>query len=430
MQSKFHSSSKPAFSKISHTSENILMEAVSYVSAWENDAMSLDDCLDNLRESDFREKAAVASLLFEYFRHKGFLDNLLIKHAKKDKVNQKMRLLVLLAATQVFCQTGLPWQSAVNIAVDVGKLWRGAGGGSFVNAILRSFLRDNSFPHNNIPCNCSDMLLERWTRQYGEETSAAINAQFASNPPMTFRLRPGQKLELPEQQKLEKLKLDFLRDEFQFYELPKGINLFETELFEQGAAYVQDPATAMGISMIPDGALTKNILDACAAPGGKTLMLAELAEKNAKLFAVDRSKSRVIRMNLNLKRAGVRVKTQVADAKDLPFPDEAFHFILADVPCTNTGVIRRRPDVPWRFSKNRLTEITPLQSDILNSCAEKTEKDGYILYSTCSIEVEENHGRIQSFLAKHPKWTLVRENSILPEHTHDGAYAALLQRLS
>ena len=111
--------------KTSRISEGILEHALSALTAWENDGISLDDCLDDLRAGDFPAKAAVASLLFEYFRHKHFLDSLLIKHARKGKVNQQMRLLVSLAAAQVFFQTGLPWQSAVNIAVDTAKDFAG-----------------------------------------------------------------------------------------------------------------------------------------------------------------------------------------------------------------------------------------------------------------------------------------------------------------
>ena len=177
--------------KTSRISEGILEHALSALTAWENDGVSLDDCLDDLRAGDFPAKAAVASLLFEYFRHKFFLDSLLIRHARKGKVNQQMRLLVSLAAAQVFFQTGLPWQSAVNIAVDTAKKLRGPGGGAFVNAILRAYVRDESIDRAHIPADCPPLLRERWTAAYGPERASAILGQFASNPPISVRLRPG-----------------------------------------------------------------------------------------------------------------------------------------------------------------------------------------------------------------------------------------------
>jgi len=415
--------------KPSRISEDILTFAIQLVAVWENDGLSLDDCLDQLRESEFPEKAAVASLLFEYFRHKGFLDALLMKHAKKGKVNQAMRLLVSLAATQVFFQSGIPWQSAVNIAVDVGKQMRGSGGGAFVNAILRSYLRDDSFDRNHVPIMCPPMLLERWTKEYGEEAAKKISEQFASNPGVSIRLRSNATEEELAPFKPTPITADFpMAPSMRFYDLGLCRHLFESRLIKEGRAYVQDPATCMGLSMVHPEALKGNLLDMCAAPGGKTILMAEMAAPGSRIIAADRSHSRVMRMNANLRRAGLKIKTVAADARELPFPPESFDFVLADVPCSNTGVIRRRPDVPWRFSKNRLSELLPLQLEILRAAANQTKAGGHVLYSTCSLENEENTGRVQAFLSDHPDWELICERTLLPCGKHDGAYSALLHR--
>lgn len=411
--------------KTSRISEGILEHALSALTAWENDGVSLDDCLDDLRAGDFPAKAAVASLLFEYFRHKHFLDSLLIKHARKGKVNQQMRLLVSLAAAQVFFQTGLPWQSAVNIAVDTAKKLRGPGGGAFVNAILRAYVRDASVDRANIPADCPPLLTERWTEAYGPEQAASILGQFASNPPISVRLRPGADASLLAACEPEPFDPDFDTGDFRFFSLKSSTGLFDNPLLQDGSVYVQDPATCMGLGLLdsrPSGA----ILDLCAAPGGKTIMLSEVAAPNAKITAADRSARRVSTLNLNLRRAGVKAKTLAADARELPFPPQSFDFILADVPCSNTGVIRRRPDVPWRFSKKRLGELAVLQHAILKNAVSLLRPGGILLYSTCSLEIEENMGRVQLILSEFPGLSLLRERTLFPTAAHDGAFSAVL----
>ena len=182
----------------------------------------------------------------------------------------------------------------------------------------------------------------------------------------------------------------------------------------------------MGLGLLeskPHGA----ILDLCAAPGGKTIMLSELAASGAKLTAADRSKKRVSTMNVNLRRAGVKAKTLVADAREIPLPPQSFDFILADVPCSNTGVIRRRPDVPWRFSKKRLGELAVLQHSILKSAVSLLRPGGTLLYSTCSLEFEENMGRVELLLSEYPELSLVRERTLFPTDAHDGAFSAVLK---
>ena len=182
----------------------------------------------------------------------------------------------------------------------------------------------------------------------------------------------------------------------------------------------------MGLGLLdsrPSGA----ILDLCAAPGGKTIMLAEIAAPGAKITAADRSKKRVSTLNVNLRRAGVKAKTLVADAREIPLPPQSFDFILADVPCSNTGVIRRRPDVPWRFSKTRISELAVLQHAILKSAVALLRPGGILLYSTCSLEFEENMGRVQLILSECPGLSLLRERTLLPTTTHDGAFSAVLK---
>ncbi len=405
--------------KTSGISQKILTTAAELAAEWENNDLTLDVLLDDLRESNAPERPAVADLLFEYFRHKGFIDSLILKHAKHDKVRQDMRLLVVCAAVQIFFQTGIAPQSAVNVAVETGKGMRGPGGGGFVNAMLRSFLRDQSFDHSNIPVSFPEILKKRWISRFGQEETERMTGLFASNPPLTFRLRDKSLAE-----ELEKAGAVHLHDDF--YEIENPAVLFQNKYPESAKIYIQDPATALALSL-PDEPPTGYLLDACAAPGGKTIMLSDMTiPSRVKLTVCDRSQKRLLQLNRNLNRAGVRCRSIAADAQKPPFSPETFDFILADVPCTNSGVFRRRPDAPWRFTEKRLAETVRLQKEILEALAKCLRKGGTLLYSTCSIEAEEDDLQVENFLKTHPDFTLKKSKLLLPDTKHDGAFAAEL----
>ena len=117
-----------------------------------------------------------------------------------------------------------------------------------------------------------------------------------------------------------------------------------------------------------------------------------------------------------------------ASAQENPFAEKSFNLILADVPCGNSGVIRRRCDAPWRYSGKKLLDVSTLQWDILNSLARLTAPGGQLLYSTCSIEPDEDEKQVERFLENHPEFHLVRQRKLYPEALHDGAFGALLKR--
>ena len=411
--------------KRNSVSEKILERGAESLKEWESGNATLDDCLEQLRAESGHEKSAVASLLFEYFRHKGFIDTLIRNHARKGNVKQEMRVVVACALTQALFQTGITPQSAVNIAVDSVKRRFGHGPGSFVNAILRAVLASpeaKTIPPYSFP----EALREKWLVQFGKETTAQLLSRYASNPLPAFRIRT----ELPEEE-LNKLQCtpihaDDLPREFRFYQTADPDGFFRKNWLEQGMVYVQDPATALALSLL-DGDVSGRVLDACAAPGGKTIMLSDLAAGNDfKLTAADRSPQRLRQLNINLKRAGVRARTLQASAQENPFEAASFDLILADVPCSNSGVIRRRPDAPWRYQLKRVAELTLLQADILDSLSRLVRPGGRLLYSTCSIEPEENAQQIENFLALHPDFILKKQALFLPSEVHDGAFGALL----
>lgn len=406
-------------------SEKILITAASALRDWYGGSFTLDDCVERVRTAEPEVARSVASILFEYFRRKEFLDTLLARSVSRG-IKPELKMIALCALTQALFQSAIAGESAVNIAVDVvkhSKKHRMASG--FMNAVLRSALRtagkgpfEPSFP---------SVLRKRWTEELGVSEAESAIAACSVNPPLTFRLRRG---ELPEElADSTAVELDFAGG-FRFFECASPDALFSSSAFKDGALYIQDPATAMGISLCRP-VLGGRVLDSCAAPGGKTVMLYDACGGNGEFVAADRSASRIEPMKANFERLGLNsVPVVEADAVHPPFEPKSFDLVFLDVPCSNTGVPRRRPDALWRFDSKRLNEVALLQKQILNAQIGLVRPGGHLLYSTCSVEPEEDRLQIAAFLSAHPDCELVSMRLLAPSPKHDGAFAALIRRKS
>ena len=423
-------------------SEKILEKACCALADWEEGA-TLDDCLDSLdiqeeHETDAKTiRSAVSSLLFEYFRHKKFVDSLIRRFARKGEVHREVRIVLQCVITQAFYQTGIAAESAANVAVDYAKRESGRARSAFVNAFLHTLLRaKEEGKTGEEPFLFPEELHKKHVAAFGKEKADEIASFFASDPFPCFRMR--EPLSAEELDKFGAKSVPSFPETpipFPFFEISSVKEFFASRIQESGKVYLQDPATALCIALakevFPGGVLTGKVLDSCAAPGGKTLMLADLtADRGAKITACDRSKSRCALMNVNFKRAGTRIMVKHLAAQEASsfFPPENFDLVLADVPCSNTGVIRRRPDAPWRYTEKHLRELVLLQKEILSALAPLVKKGGFLLYSTCSIEEEEDFLQTKDFLETHKNFSPVSEKLLFPAAHHDGAYAALLKR--
>ncbi len=403
------------------SSETILALAVNTLEQWNTGRPTLDDCADSLRHENAELAAPVLAILYTYFRHKGRIDSMLGSAAASGHVKPKLQPVCACALVQALFQNGIAPESAVNVAVDFVKNRIDRHAAGFVNAVLRNALRNAG--KGPFPASFPEKLAARWKRQYGPAADS-MAAAAAQNPPVVFRLRPG--FSLPEKPLC--IPLPELFPGFVFFRTEDPAAVIHSAFFTEGGAYVQDPATALSISLCRSR-IRGNVLDSCAAPGGKTAMLCDFAAAGTKITAADRSSARLdsIRENLRRLRLG-NVALRVMDSRKPDLPERSFDLVFADVPCTNTGVVRRRPDALWRFTSARLNETAALQSALLDSLSKLVAPGGALLYSTCSIELEENARQIAAFLRRSPEFALETEKQIVPETLHDGAYAALLVR--
>lgn len=319
----------------------------------------------------------------------------------------EMESLLYVGAAQILYMPGVPDFAAVNETVEAAKECANPNVAKVVNGVLRNLLRRReeferliadsplavreSFP---------DELAVRWTARFGEAGAERL-AKWHNEPAETFLAYPGR-----------------------FEKLPRGKRVEDVEGFADGAFIVQDPGTGLAVELMA-AAEGERILDACAAPGGKTI---QLAWRGADVTACEVNPRRRRRLVENLVRTRLDSKVKVVDAFDVA--ENQFDKVLVDAPCSNTGVLRRRPDARWNWNLEKLSALVKLQSEILDAAALRVRSGGRLVYSTCSNEPDENSLQIEAFLSRHADFRLVASKESIPFETgFDGAFAAALERL-
>ena len=217
-------------------------------------------------------------------------------------------------------------------------------------------------------------------------------------------------------------------------QLPAGTN--PARLLEAFPGIVQDPGAAL-VTVFADPPAGVKVFDLCAAPGGKALAL---AGEGVYVLAADRSRARIRLLAQSKERIRAELSLVVADATRPPFSEAGF--VLLDVPCSGTGTLRRHPDARWRLSEKKLEELVAVQERILQAGAQLIPPQGHLVYSTCTLEPEENELQVDRFLARNPEFSPAETNavepaflnergflSVLPQESgFDGAFAARLVR--
>ena len=318
----------------------------------------------------------------------------------------------------------MPPHAVVNETVALGGRARG-----LVNAVLRRADREREALMNgrdklplSIAFSQPEFLVQRWTKQFGPEETKRLCAWNQEPSAVYVRLNellPNAAENLQQSPGLKDIGDGF----FECQTLPRAA-------LTAGACYAQDPSTAIAPRLLAPKA-GETVLDACAAPGGKTSFMAQLMGNQGTIIASDSSSSRIRRLESNLKRLQVKnTRTYLHNwSRETPFPwgDLKFDRILLDVPCSNTGVMRRRVDVRWRIKLEEFKTIAALQLQLIKAVIPVLKPGGTLVYSTCSLDAEENEQVIAKALAEIPGLKLEETKQVLPQRDgFDGAYAAKL----
>lgn len=405
------------------------------------DGRNLNQVLDeSLRRKSVwipAQRAALQDLSYGTLRYFGQLDGLLSLLLHKPLSDQRIRHLLLVALYQLQ-YTKAASHAVVDHAVRVAQMQHVKVSG-LVNAILRSFLREQAQllvqvrQRDEARDNHPHWWIAELQSQYGER-AAGILAAGNQHPPMTLRVNQRRVSVADYQQQLEQQGITAAIISPQALQLDKPVGVDKLPGFFTGLVSVQDAGAQCAARLldVQDG---MRVLDVCAAPGGKTAHLLELA--NIEMLAVDKEATRLQRVAENLQRLGLAAELKAGDATQPSdwWDGRLFQRILADVPCSASGVVRRHPDIKWLRRHTDIASFAKQQLDILRTMWTLLEPQGKLLYATCSVFQQENEQVVSAFLSEQRNAQRLAVNlphnssgQLLPNDKHDGFFYALLHK--
>lgn len=416
--------------------------------------MLLDAAFDRRAAAlDVRDRRWTQELVWGMLRRRGFIDHLLAPRVKGGiaRIESDLADLLRLGTYQLFHMGSVPPYAAIAQTVELAKHRHGMGASKLVNAVLRRLDRERAelapaLPSDPVEALAVELshprwLVARWVARWGaEETRALLES---NNREGSLIVRPWSVVREQLEAMLEAAGVDvsdvpLVSDSLQ---LASGTILTALGAFQQGLCFVQDPAATLvtKYAALPGGA---KVADLCAAPGGKTV---ELARTASYVTSADSSETRLQRLQETIDRLELEhVTAVVCDARDAATLG-TFDAVLVDAPCTGTGTFRRHPDARWRLRVSDLAVMAAAQRTILRAAAAAVAPGGLLIYSTCSLEPEENDTQVETFLAEHPDWALepppegavpatvldAGRLRVLPQrHGTDGSFAARLRRVA
>ncbi len=343
------------------------------------------------------------------------------------RITPDLKDVLRIGAYQLTELTRVPPYAAVETAVALAKTQRGTRGAALVNAVLRRLAAqradqeeagDLAARHSHPP-----WLVARWRRRFGDDATARLLRHNNRRPALVLQ---------PARWSVEALEaaLEEARVPHAPASLGRGFAVETRSVttlpgFADGGFVVQDAAQAVLLEQvdIPDGAL---VWDACAAPGGKAVILSQ----RCRVIASEYRRTRLTRLRAAAERAGADLDVLCADARVPPLAPGAVDVLVVDAPCSATGTMARHPDARWRLSPERLRDLGALQGAILDGACSAVRPGGALAYLTCSLEPEENEGQIARFLEAHPEFERDRDDAFVfpPDAGTDGGYAARLRR--
>ncbi|HEY5994496.1 MAG TPA: 16S rRNA (cytosine(967)-C(5))-methyltransferase RsmB [Gallionellaceae bacterium] len=398
----------------------------------------LNATLNSMPSLSAQQRAAMQDLSYGTLRFYGQLDRMLQQLLHKPVRDEQLRCLLLVALYQL--QYGKAAHHAVvDHAVRAARKIN-AGTGGLTNAVLREFLRKrdevlsiaagDEVGRYSYPQWWIDAIRE----QYGAGAEAILLAGNL-HPPMTLRIncRRANASEYLQLLAAQNIQASQIGDEAILLERPLPVEKLPG--FGEGTVSVQDAGAQHAAHLLDlhDG---MRVLDACAAPGGKSAHMLELAQVN--LLALDKDEQRLQKVRENMQRLQLSAQMQTGDAAHPEdwWDGQPFQRILADVPCSASGVVRRHPDIKWLRRSEDIVGFAQQQEQILAALWQTLASDGKLLYATCSVFRQENRGVIEKFLRQHSdarelplQAPGMNEGQLLPNDQHDGFFYALLRKM-
>lgn len=420
-----------------HVIQQLAVSVVSQVMQGRNLNQALSEIVSTQRDITPQQRGAVNDICYGTLRFYGQLQTILDALLNKPLQDAPIRYLLLISLYQLQ-YTRAAAHAIVDHAVSTIRKQSPAASG-LVNAVLRNYLRnkhqliEHAMKTEEGRYSYPQWWIDAVKLQYGEQASAILSAG-NQHPPMTLRINRKRTTALEYQKLLEQRDIRVRIVEPDALLLERAVPVDKLPGFFDGLVSVQDAGAQYAAPLldVTDG---MRVLDACAAPGGKSAHLLETAD--IELVALDKDEQRLQRVRENMLRLQLPAKLVAGDATtpERWWDGVQFQRILADVPCSASGVVRRHPDIKWLRRPSDIDGFAQQQQQILQALWPLLATDGKLLYATCSIFARENQESVGNFLRKNadakqlPIGALdVNRGQILPNEQHDGFFYALLQK--
>lgn len=383
--------------------------------------------LEPLGKLDHQDRQQANEYIHGIFRRRSYLDFLISHYSsiQLEEMEPFFRNLLRLGIYDLLFMDGTPDYAAINEAVEIAKTQISPKTGDLTNAILRRIQRElDALPKPDFEDRTKliattfshpEWMVERWVKQFGERD--AFMLMQANNQRPSYYVRVNNLKTKTENflLRMEKNDIEFEESDWLpgYYKV-NSINPFRSKgWFDKGVCFVQDVAAGFAPTIL-DPQPGESVYDLCAAPGTKTLLMANLMENQGSILSVDIAADRMHKIADNAEKFGAEiVKLQRADVIEERF--KLTDAVLLDAPCTGTGVLSKRADLRWRRTLADLKTVVETQAELLDAAANMVKRGGRLVYSTCSLEPEENMQQIEKFLAEYDNFELDSLEDYLPE---------------
>jgi len=390
--------------------------------------------LDKYGYLEKNERAFITRLVNGTVEYKLQLDYIIDSFSKTrvQKMKPLIRTIMRMGTYEIYYMDSVPDSATCNEYVKLAKKRGFSGLSGFVNGTLRNISRNKNYEFKNMGIKYSmpQWIIDKWLDDYGREQTEAILKGFLEPEELCVRVN----LSKISRENLAKRLKDkgisvricdtipsaaYIADYDSLNSIPE---------FNEGLFYVQDYSSQL-VSYKAKIKATDLVLDICAAPGGKALHAGELASQG-NVLARDLTEQKVALINDNILRTGAsNVTAQVWDATKF---DESslnkYDVVIADLPCSGLGIVRKKPDIKYNQTEESLLELTRLQAAILENACKYVKAGGTLCYSTCTINKDENDNQVESFLRSHSQFKIMESEQILPDKNHDGFYICVMKK--
>ncbi len=407
---------------------NIKQVAINLISQVDKGAYSniiLNETFKTLNINS-KEKAFITEIFYGVIRNKKFLDYIIgknTKEIKKEWIRNLLRISIYQITFMDSDNKGIVWEAtelAKKYSIAISK---------FINGTLRNYLRNKDSELKNLADEKNYEVLysiPKWfynilEKQYRNENLKQAITSLKKVPYLSVRVNKLKYTEKEFEEFLKEKDIQIIKKVDTVYYINSGL-IINSEEFKTGKIIAQDASSylaAKNLGVMPN----ELVLDICAAPGGKTAVLAENMENRGEIIAIDIHQHKIKLIDTNMKKLGIDiVKATVMDARNVNKQGRKFDKILVDVPCSGYGVIRKKPEILYSKNRENIEELAKLQLEILNSAADILKDGGELIYSTCTITDEENTNNIEKFLKEREEFKV--EKLYIPKNV-SGDYDSL-----